>query len=142
MRTFIPKNAHLVPTNAERVFHGEIFDVYQWQQKMFDGSHETFEMAKRPDTVEIIGIRDDKIVIIRDEQPGRGPKMSFPGGRHDNENETELDAGEKIEVKYLSYDEFLKVSSSEDGGYLARFHKLFREAGSIDGVKRLPDLIQ
>ncbi len=36
-----------IPPNAKRVFKGIIFDVYQWQQKMFDGSKETFEMLKR-----------------------------------------------------------------------------------------------
>lgn len=193
MRTYIPENTHLVPADAERVFHGKIFDIYQWQQKMFDGSYATFEMAKRHDTVIIIGIRDDNVVVTRDEQPGRNPRMSFPGGRHDNENETELDAakremleetgitfrnwklinvfepaadtnkiewlmyvflatdfideveqnldaGEKIQVQYLDYEEFLKLSSSTAGGYFVWFNKLFKKAGSIEGIKNLPDI--
>jgi len=37
-------------SQAQRVFKGIIFDVYQWKQKMFDGSQGIFEMLKRPDT--------------------------------------------------------------------------------------------
>ena len=39
-----------LPKNAKRVFKGKIFDVYQWDQKMFDNSVEIFEKMKRTDT--------------------------------------------------------------------------------------------
>lgn len=45
----LPDNAIMIPEQAGCVFHGEIFDVYQWQQEMFDGSYERFEMLRRPD---------------------------------------------------------------------------------------------
>lgn len=51
MKKVIPDNAVLVPDAAQHVFEGMIFDVYQWPQKLFDGSEHTFEMLKRPDTV-------------------------------------------------------------------------------------------
>lgn len=38
-----------IPPNAQRVFSGKIFDVYQWPQPLFDGSIATFEVAKRLD---------------------------------------------------------------------------------------------
>ena len=38
----LPKNARLVPKNAKKVFTGEIFDIYQWQQEMYDGSLSIF----------------------------------------------------------------------------------------------------
>jgi len=44
MRNIIPKNARLVPEEAKLVFKGIIYDVYQWEQKMFDGTFSTFEM--------------------------------------------------------------------------------------------------
>ena len=47
----LPKGARLIPPEADRVFRGEIYEVYQWPQKMPDGSVETFEMLRRPDTV-------------------------------------------------------------------------------------------
>lgn len=91
-RTVLPPNARLVPENAKLVFKGMIYDVYHWQQEMFDGTFETFEMLKRPDTVRVIAIKDNQIVMLDQEQPGHGPFFDFPGGRHDFEGETELEA--------------------------------------------------
>lgn len=83
MQKVIPEDSVLVPEGAELAFKGMIFDVYQWQQKLFDGSEHRFEMLKRPDTVNIIGVVDDKILVIDDEQPHLGSRRSFPGGRVD-----------------------------------------------------------
>lgn len=82
MRT-LPAKAILVPEKAELVFKGEIFDVYQWPQALFDGSTVTFEMLKRPDTVLMICIKDDKLIFIREEQPSRPEYTRLPGGRVD-----------------------------------------------------------
>ena len=95
MRTVIPKNANFVPADAKRVFTGIIYDVYQWQQELFDGSQATFEMLKRPDTIEVLAIKDDKIVAIIDEQPTRKPELTLPGGRHDVPTETELECAKR-----------------------------------------------
>ena len=46
-----PQSKQPIPANAKKVFHGVIFDVYQWEQEMFDGTKEIFEKLKRPDTV-------------------------------------------------------------------------------------------
>ena len=64
MQKVIPETAVLVPSQAEKVFTGQIFDVYQWQQTLFDNSQAMFEMLKRPDTVFTICIVDGRIVII------------------------------------------------------------------------------
>lgn len=85
MKKTLPHHAILLPDNAERVFKGIIFDVYQWPQKMYDGTEATFEMLKRPDTMQIIAVKDDKVVIVHDEQPNRGVELSFPGGRADED---------------------------------------------------------
>lgn len=95
MRTVLPKNPKLIPENAEKVFSGQIFDVYHWQQEMFDGSFETFEMLKRADTVKVIAIKDDKIVVLDEEQPHHKPFLDIPGGRHDHEEESELEAAKR-----------------------------------------------
>lgn len=76
-----------IPSQAKRVFKGVIFDVYQWSQKMFDGSVATFEKLKRPDTVEVIAAVENKILILEQEQPNHAPFVSLPGGR--------VDGGEK-----------------------------------------------
>jgi len=54
---------------AQKVFSGVRFDVYQWQQKQFDGSLATFERIKRNDTVVVIPIIDQKIVLVKEQQP-------------------------------------------------------------------------
>lgn len=86
MKKVIPADAVLIPDNAECKFEGVIFDVYQWPQQMFDGNTESFEMLKRADTVSVICIVDDKILVIDDEQPHLGTRKSFPGGRVDTED--------------------------------------------------------
>ncbi len=85
MKKTLPENAILLPDNAKKVFTGHIFDVYQWPQEMFDGSTKTFELLKRPDTVQIIAIDNGELVLVNDEQPGRTPRIHFPGGRVDED---------------------------------------------------------
>lgn len=94
MKKIVPKNAVLIPEQARLVFKGVIFDVYQWPQKLFDGSGAIFEMLRRPDTVTVIGVVDDKIIVLNDEQPHVGSRVSFPGGRVD-EGETILAAARR-----------------------------------------------
>ncbi|MEK7623372.1 MAG: NUDIX domain-containing protein [Patescibacteria group bacterium] len=78
-----------IPQSAKLVFKGTIFDVYQWEQKMYDGSHETFEMLKRPDTTQVIATYDGKIIIAEEQQPQR-PSAYFTlfGGRVENGEES------------------------------------------------------
>lgn len=90
MKQIIPPDASLIPANARCVFKGVIFDVYQWDQELYDGSTTTFERVRRPDTVETIGLVGDKIIVVNDEQPSRPAKLSFPGGR--------VETGEDVEA--------------------------------------------
>ena len=83
-----------LPPEAKLVYKGIIFDFYQWQQKMFDGSYQTFERLKRPDTVQVIVIDGDTILLCEDEQPDRGVRMAFIGGRID-QGEQPLDAAKR-----------------------------------------------
>ncbi len=95
MRTIIPEDARLIPDEARLAFKGQIFDVYHWQQKMFDGTYATFEMLKRPDTIKVLAVKDDKVVILNQEQPGHDWFIDLPGGRHDKEQEDELEAAQR-----------------------------------------------
>lgn len=112
-RTFIPKYAKTIPEQAELKFHGEIFDVYQWPQEMFDGSKATFEMLSRADTVKIMALitpeervklknvvnfttsNQTELVITRQRQPRKDWFYDFPGGRNDNPAEDELAAAKR-----------------------------------------------
>jgi len=80
-----PKSKQPIPENAKLVHKGVIFDVYQWEQEMFDGTKVTFEKLKRADTVVIIPILPDgKILMLEEEQPGTvGKFFGPPGGRVD-----------------------------------------------------------
>ncbi|MDD9952712.1 MAG: NUDIX hydrolase [Candidatus Woesearchaeota archaeon] len=83
-----------IPTQAKKVFTGEIFSVYQWEQKLFDDSTTTFEACKRPDTVQVIPIHDGKPVLLKEEQPHIGEFYGLVGGRID-EGEEPLAAAER-----------------------------------------------
>jgi ADP-ribose pyrophosphatase len=103
MKKIIPKDSVLVPEQAKRVFKGEIFEVYQWPQKMFDGSSATFEMLKRPDTVTCICVVDDKILMIDDEQPHTSARKGFPGGRVDEEDVDIVSAAQREVLEETGY---------------------------------------
>ena len=61
-----------IPKNAIKVFSWKTFDVYQWEQKMFDWSKKIFEKLKRNDSVDIIAINKNKeIYILEEQQPWR-----------------------------------------------------------------------
>jgi ADP-ribose pyrophosphatase len=95
MQKIVPQNAILIPDKAKCVFNGVIYDVYQWEQENFDDSVAVFEMLKRPDTVTVVCIVDDKILVLDEEQPHRGPRVSFPGGRVDSDDESVLAAAKR-----------------------------------------------
>lgn len=189
MRTIIPKGARLLPQNAERVFKGLIFDVYQWQQKMFDGSMETFEMLKRHDTINIFAIKDGMITVLNEEQPGNDAFIGLPGGRHDAEEEDELmcakrelqeetgmrfsswklinayqpytkidwfvyvylatdfesqskqklDAGEKIDVDFVSFDELKRLTKNPKARYLQK--EILDKCKSLGDLLNFPEYI-
>lgn len=190
MRKYIPADAKLLPENAECKFRGELFDVYQWPQEMFDGSVATFEMLKREDTVITIAVRDDKVVITHQTQPRQDWFYDYPGGRHDNPAETELeaakrelreetgmsfqnwklidarqpflkldwliytflatdfieqkeqklDAGEKIEVLEVTFDELREYAKKPNAKHL--LPEFLRDIKTIDELKNLPALYE
>jgi 8-oxo-dGTP pyrophosphatase MutT (NUDIX family) len=83
-----------IPKEAKLVFKGQIFDVYQWPQQLYDGSMATFEMLKRPDTVFVIPVTEDRKIVLADqEQPGKR-WLGLLGGRVD-EGEEVLDAAKR-----------------------------------------------
>ena len=103
MKKIVPQGAHLIPKDAKEVFTGVIYDVYQWQQELFDGSKTIFEMLRRPDTVTVIPVIDDKILVTEDHQPHTGSKMSFPGGRVDHEDPSTLSAAQRETEEETGY---------------------------------------
>ena len=77
-----------IPKTAKRVFKGLIYDVYHWQQKMFDGSFKTFEKIRRPGTVVVIPTIGKKILLQKQKQPDTDWFYDFPSGRMDKPGES------------------------------------------------------
>lgn len=91
-----------LPPQAIKVFEGVIFDVYQWQQTLYDGSKATFEMLKRADTVGVIAVKDDQILLTYDRQPHRPEVVTLPGGRVDP-GESILEAAQRELLEETGY---------------------------------------
>lgn len=106
-----------MPEHAKCVFKGVLFEVYQWEQEMFDGSFKTFEVVIRPGTVRIIAItNENKIIMQREEQPHIGKFTNLPAGRMES-GEKPIDSAKRElleESGYTSDDikEFYKFENS------------------------------
>src|SRR3989344_1936457 len=171
-----PSSKQPIPEKAQRVFKGKIFNVYQWEQEMFDGKSVTFEKIRRTDTVNVLPVTSDgKIILSEQEQPGIEPFVGVIGGRVDegeepleaakrelleetgyeaNEyilwdaiqftekidwaiytfvakgcnkiKEQSVDSGEKIKLKFVSFDEFIKLASHDNYRDVEIALKLFK----------------
>lgn len=80
--------AKTLPKNAKCVHKGIRFNVYQWEQKLFDGTIQTFEAVKRNPSVQIITItQNNKLIVLDEQQPHVGKFQGLVGG-HVEDNET------------------------------------------------------
>lgn len=96
-----------IPPHANMVFKGKIFEVWQWEQELFDGSTVTFERLKRPNTAQVIPVvGGDKILVIDQEQPDSKHFTSIPGGRCDGDEDPLFAAKRELleETGYVSDD--------------------------------------
>lgn len=90
-----PQSKQPLPPHAKKVHPGIIFDIWQWEQEMFDGSISTFEKISRKDSVTTFPILDDgRIVLTKQEQPGKEPFIAAAGGRI-NSGELVIDAAKR-----------------------------------------------
>ena len=95
MKIARPPSKQPIPDDARRVFKGVLFDVYQWEQELYDGTKATFEKLRRPDTVVVFPVMNDgRILLTEQEQPGKAPFVAATGGRVD-EGEDVLQAAKR-----------------------------------------------
>lgn len=92
-----------IPDNAKKVFEGLIFDVYQWEQEMFDGTKTTFEALRRQPSVTIIAETEGKIIFNNEEQPGKPAFSALPGGRIES-SDTPLSAAQRELLEETGYE--------------------------------------
>lgn len=53
-----------IPETARLVFQGRLFGVYQWEQRLYDGTTTTFEALRRPDTAYVIPVLANGMLLI------------------------------------------------------------------------------
>lgn len=87
-----------IPAHAKKVFEGVLFDVYQWDQTLYDGSAAVFEKLGRADTAVVFPILEDgRILLINEEQPGRIASHVAPSGRVEEGETPEETAKRELE---------------------------------------------
>lgn len=109
-----------IPPQAKKVFTGQIFDVYHWEQEMYDGSFKTFERLKRTGTVDVIAISGEKIFLAYQSQPTKPDYYGLFGGRVDK-NEEYLHAAKR---------ELLEESGMESNSW--ELYKTYHPVHKID----------
>lgn len=71
-----------IPEHARKVFSGVLFDVYQWDQELFDGSRERFEAVRRVPSIQVLATDPSgQVILLEEEQPFIGRFIAVPGGR-------------------------------------------------------------
>ncbi|PZP39743.1 MAG: hypothetical protein DI585_03220 [Pseudomonas fluorescens] len=96
-----------IPAHATCVFKGEIFDVYQWPQQLYDGRTVTFECLKRPNTVVVVPTQGDVVFYAEQQQPNKDPYLSLFGGRvEEGEDTLEAAKRELLEESGLASDDW------------------------------------
>ena len=133
-----------IPKNAKRVFEGILYDVYHFDQKMFDGTTQTFEMLSRKPSVQIIPIKDGKVVMAKESQPGSKEFTTFLGGGCDYGEDSLLAAKrELLEEAGLKSSDWELLFTLEIPGrinwdihfYAARDCKQIKEPTKTNGEK-------
>jgi 8-oxo-dGTP pyrophosphatase MutT (NUDIX family) len=112
------------------VFKGKIFSIYQWKQRMFDGTYAIFERAERSSIVQVLPVVNGKIAIAFEEQPDLKPIRGLIGGIME-EGEAPLASArrELLEETGMTAKHLKRVGTFEDGGKVHFKVHLFAATG-------------
>ncbi len=129
-----------MPESAEKVFSGVLFDVYHWQQELFDGSKTTYEKLKRQDAVVVVGVTEDgQFLVTLQEQPGQKQYACLASG-HIEAGETPHQAAVRELLEEIGYQaaecELLRAEQPIREVDWALYHFIAR------GCKRVSDIQQ
>lgn len=106
-----------LPPQAKKVFQGKIFSVHHWEQKMYDGTTATFEMLKRPGTIQIIPTAGKDVYLSYEEQPTKPLTYTLLGGRQEPNEEPLVTAKrELLEEAGLESDDWELIKTYEYEG--------------------------
>ncbi|MGI8419459.1 MAG: NUDIX hydrolase [Candidatus Levyibacteriota bacterium] len=109
-----------LPPKAKKVFQGKIFSVFQWEQQLYDGSTATFEMLKRPGTIQIIPTSGDEIYLSYEEQPTKPRSYTLLGGRQEPDEEPLVTAKRELrEESGLESDDWELYKTYKSEGKIA-----------------------
>lgn len=113
--TIQPISYQPLPENAVCVFRGKIFDVYQWEQEMFDGTKKIFEKLKRPDTVIVFPVDSEGFIYLaRQQQPGTREYIGGIGGRAEvGEDPVSVAKRELLEETGMAASEFILLHAEQ-----------------------------
>lgn len=136
-----------VPENAKCVFEGVIFDVYQWEQELYDGSKTIFEKLVRPDTAIVYPVlATGEVLLVEDVQP-TGTYICAPGGRVDT-GESNLEAAMRELLEETGYvvEDLVPLYEYEPNGkidqriyaYIGKVAKKVQDADAGAGEKIKP----
>lgn len=133
-----PESKQPIPSNAKLAFKGRLFDVYQWEQEMFDGTKATFEKVKRPDTVIVFPVLPNgKILLTKQEQPGKLSFIGGAGGRMESgEEPIEAARREMLEETGYEAEEFVLWNAQQPVGKIDWAVYTF----IAKGVKKVADM--
>ena len=94
----LPPNTKRYSEQATNVFKGVRFEVYQWPQKQFDGSTATYEIVKRDDTVIILGVIGEEVILVKEQQPHWDkPGFTVPAGMVEKDEDLVVAARREME---------------------------------------------
>ena len=98
-------------------------------------------MLSRPDTVNIIAIRDEEIVLTRQRQPRKEWFYSLAGGRVDKEDADELAAAQRelLEETGMTFENWKLIDAKQPFGKIDWLVYTFVATGFVSQVRPQPD---